>query len=81
MASLRLYLGELRELRFRRPGGATLPGREIVDPLWHGIVHWATVEQPKLAAEQQRRILSERIRRHRDGERILRAFTALEEAA
>ena len=81
VASLRLYLGELRELHFRRTGGGALPGREIVDPLWHGIVHWATVEQPKLAAEQQRRILSERIRRHPDGERILRAFTTLEDAA
>jgi len=81
VASLRLYLGELRELHFQTDDDRLLPGREVVDPLWSGIVQWATVEQPKLAAEQQRSIFSERILRHEDGERILRAFTALEDAA
>ena len=38
-----------------------------------------TVEQPRLAAEQQRRILTERIRAHPDGAAILPVFEALEE--
>jgi hypothetical protein len=79
VTSLRLYLGELRQLTFRTADGGTLPGRDVVDPLWDGIVQWATVEQPKLAAERQRQILTERILAHTDGERILRDFNALED--
>jgi hypothetical protein len=81
VASLRLYLGELRGLSFRTRAGGRLPGRELVDPLWEGIVRWATVEQPPLAAERQRQILSERILAHADGRRILREFHDLEQAA
>ena len=79
MASLRLYLGELRSLHFRTREGEALPGAEVVDPPWKDIVHWATVEQPKLAAEQQRTLLSRRILQHPDGRRILAAFDAHEE--
>jgi hypothetical protein len=77
--SLRLYLGELAELTLKTRDGGTLPGRELVDSLWEGIVHWATREQPRLAAERQRRILTGRILAHPDGREILRAFEALEE--
>jgi hypothetical protein len=81
VASLRLYLGELRELSFRTRGGGRLRGRALVDPLWEGIVRWATVEQPPLAAQRQREILTGRILAHPDGARILREFDDLEEAA
>jgi hypothetical protein len=78
--SLRLYLGELRTLTFRTAGGGKLAGAEVVDPLWSRIVAWATVEQPKLAAAQQRPQLRDRIRAHPQGARILAAFDALGEA-
>lgn len=81
VTSLRLYLGELRSLRFRTREGGTLSGAEVVDPLWEEIVHWATAEQPKLAAEQQRALLTRRILAHPDGRRILAAFDALEDVA
>jgi hypothetical protein len=77
--SLRLILGEIRSLTFRTRGGGTKPGAAVVDRLWDGIVRWATVEQPRLAAEQQRAVLRERILRHPEGERVLAAFDALEE--
>ncbi len=72
--SLRVYLGELRELTFERIDGGTISGREIIDPLWQRLVHWATVEQPRLVAEEQRKVLTERILAHPQGERILREF-------
>jgi hypothetical protein len=52
-----------------------------VEALWGGIVSWATVEQPRLAAVQQKKLLTERILAHADGPRILDAFHRLEEAA
>ena len=62
VSSLRLYLGEIRSLTFKTTDGGTISGSEIVDPFWAAISKWATTEQPKLAAEQQRKILEERIR-------------------
>ena len=80
VSSLRLYLGELRNVSFKTRDGGKLPGKDVVDPLWAGIVSWATVEQPKLAAEQQREILTGRILDHPEGKRILETFNQLEES-
>ena len=79
VSSLRLYLGELRSLTFKTRDGGRMPGAQVVDTLWQGIVHWATVEQPRLAVEQQRKLMNERILAHPEGERILPAFDALED--
>lgn len=79
--SLRLYLGELRELSFKTVDGGAISGRDIVDTFWEGIVKWATIEQPPLAATQQKQILLERIAAHPDAARVTREFLALEEFA
>jgi hypothetical protein len=79
--SLRLYLGEIRSLTFKTTDGDTISGREIVDPFWAEISHWATVDQPKLVAEEQRKLFEKRIRGHADGDRILNTFNELEESA
>ncbi len=78
--SLRLYLGELRMLDFKTVDGGSTSGRDVVDTLWEGIVKWATVEQPPLAAAQQKRVLLERIAAHPESARITREFLALEES-
>jgi hypothetical protein len=77
--SLRLYLGELRTLDLRTKDGGTISGREVVDTFWEGIVKWATIEQPPLAAAQQKQVLLERIAAHPDHARITREFLALED--
>jgi hypothetical protein len=79
--SLRLFLGELRQVDFRTANGGTIPGREVVDTFWEGIVKWATIEQPPLAAAQQKAVLLDRISAHPDAARITRAFLALEDRA
>jgi hypothetical protein len=81
VTSLRLYLGELRSVNFKTVDGGTIPGAQVVDALWSEIVQWAVVEQPEFVAAQQRQMMSERIRKHPDGERILTEFNALEETA
>jgi hypothetical protein len=77
--SLRLYLGELRLLDFKTLDGGTISGRDVVDTFWEGILKWATVEQPPLAAAQQKKLLLERIAAHPERARITREFLALEE--
>ena len=80
VTSLRLCLGELRQGCLRTTDGGETPGAELIDPMWERLVHWATVEQPKLQAEEQRKIYRERILAHEDGERILAQFEALAES-
>jgi hypothetical protein len=77
VSSLRLYLGELRNVHFKTASGGSKPGNEVIDPFWQRIVQWATVEQPKLAAEQQRPVLTQRILAHSNGAEILERFEAL----
>ncbi len=77
--SLRLYLGELRMLDFKTVAGGTISGRDVVDTFWEGIVKWATIEQPPLAAAQQKQLLLERIAAHPQHARIAREFLSLED--
>ena len=79
--SLRLYLGELRTLDFKTVDGGTISGRDVVDTFWEGIVKWATIEQPPLAAAQQKQVLLQRIAAHPEAARVTREFLALEDAA
>jgi hypothetical protein len=81
VASLRLYLGELCSVDFKSVDGGTIPGSQVVEALWSEIVQWAVFEQPQLVAEQQKKMLTERILSHRDGAEIIERFNALEEAA
>jgi hypothetical protein len=77
--SLRLYLGELRELTIRTVSGGTIPGSELIDRFWAGLVHWATMEQPRIAAANAYEALRPVITAHENGETILRRFDALTE--
>lgn len=75
--SLRLYLGEFRSLTFRTVDGGEVLGADLIDPFWKGLIHWATVEQPRIAAENLYQALKIQILAEDHGERILRDFDAL----
>jgi len=81
VTSLRLYLGELRALALRTVDGGTVAGAEVIDRFWRGLVHWATVEQPRIAAETQYAALRPVILAHPEGGRILAEFDRLSELA
>jgi hypothetical protein len=74
--SLCLYLGELASVTFRTEDGGTVPGRDLIGRFWDGLVRWATVEQPRLVAEQQRELLERRIMAHPDAPTVLAEFRA-----
>ena len=75
--SLCLYLGELRELNFKTLDGGTIKGAELLDRFWDGLIGWATVEQPKVVAENQYAVMRKRILEADGGARILREFDAI----
>lgn len=77
VTSLRLYLGELRAVTLRTVDGGTIAGATVIDRFWHGLVRWATVEQPRLAAETQHQQLCPIIAAHAEGARVRAAFDGL----
>jgi hypothetical protein len=76
VTSLRLYLGEIRACTFRTVDGGTISGAEVIDRFWADLVRWAVVDKPELEADQQRRVLEDRIRAHVDADRVLAEFDA-----
>ncbi len=68
--SLCVYLGELESVNFRTTDGGTVTGRELFGRFWDGMVHWATVEQPRLNAERVREDLDDYIATHPDADRV-----------
>ncbi len=74
--SLRLYLGEMASVQFRTLDGGELPGSELIGRFWNGLVQWATDEQPRLAAAQQREIIEARIARHASAAEVHAQFAA-----
>ena len=75
--SLRLYLGELRSLTLLGESGEEISGAELIDPFWEGLVQWATLDQPVLAANVAHDAFVSRISNHADSARILKEFNAL----
>jgi hypothetical protein len=74
---LRTVLSELRALDFRLDH-ARRRGADLLDPVWHGLVHWHTVDNPRLARTQQRELVRERVLARSGGEALWREFLALE---
>ncbi len=74
--SLCVYLGELRSVTFRTNDGGTVSGSELIDRFWDGMVQWATVEQPALAAERIRPEVEAYIATHPDADRVRAEFDA-----
>jgi len=77
VTSLRLYLGELRTLELRTVDGGTVRGADLIDPFWQGLVRWATVEQPVLAAAAEHERLKTLILGTSGGPRLLAEFDRL----
>jgi hypothetical protein len=70
VAYLQLVLSELRSFTFRSRDGALVPGVEVIDPMWGTLVHWHSIENPRLSREVQRQVLRERVLAHPGGERL-----------
>jgi hypothetical protein len=75
--SLRLYLGELSSVTLKTVDGGRVAGAEVIDRFWQGLLDWATLEQPRLAAQQQYELIKARILEHPNGGALLREFDAL----
>lgn len=77
VSSLRLYLGELRNVAMKTTDGGSIAGHEVIDRLWADLVQWATVDQPALAAARQQTEVAPLIEAAPDGPAVLAEFDRL----
>ena len=76
VSSLRLYLGECASASFRTSEGGTIAGADLLDRFWSGLVQWATIDQPALAATQQQELLRARVAAHPRADEVWATFQA-----
>jgi hypothetical protein len=74
ISSLQLYLGELLTVRFKTLDGGEILGSELIDRFWGGLVHWATVEQPRQFAAIQSTLIEDRIKLASNADQVLAEF-------
>ncbi len=79
--SLRLYLGELRQLNLRTVDGNTIAGATLIDRFWQGLIGWAVQEQPRIAAQTAYVPLKAQILEHPQGASLLTRFDKLADAS
>lgn len=77
VAWLMAAISEFRSFTIKTVDGNTLPGFEIVDPVWENMVHWHAIEmhetaRPVAEAEMEKKILAVP-----DGQKILAEFKVL----
>ncbi len=76
VTSLQLYLGELQTVRFRTETGGEISGAEPINRFWNGLVRWATTDQPRQLAAQQRELIESRINQAVNASQVLAEFAA-----
>ncbi|HEY1837457.1 MAG TPA: hypothetical protein VGG36_07350 [Rhizomicrobium sp.] len=80
---LTVVISELRSFTFRTVEGGTIKGRDFIDPIWNGMVHWHAVTNVEWDREQTHKEFETLFRERADGEKLLAQFNnlGLKEAA
>lgn len=78
---LQTAVSELRSFTFKTEDGGRVQGKDFIDRIWNGMVHWHSVTTVDQLRQQVRQTLSQTIRELPDGEARLAAFDSLEHRA
>jgi hypothetical protein len=76
---LTVVISELRSLTFRAVDGGRIGGADIIDPVWHGMVHWHSVTNADWSRDQARKAYAALFRGRPDGDALRRRFDELEQ--
>ena len=78
VAYLTTALSELRSFTIRTVDGGTIPGKDLIDPVWNAMVEWHTVTNSDFARNQSRDNILGRIRAKQNGAVLAAQFDSLE---
>lgn len=74
---LQTVVSEMRAFTFKTVDGGTIAGKDLIDPIWQGMIHWHAETQH----EKARELSYERVREHfeamPEGAKLLDQFNAL----
>lgn len=76
---LTVAISELRSFTIRTADSAALSGRELIDPVWRGMVQWHAVANAEHARETSRRTILNALQQKPNGKELEHRFEALEQ--
>ena len=78
VAYLTTALSELRNFTIRTVDGGTMPGKDLIDPVWDAMVEWHTVTNSEFARNQSRDNIIGRLKSKPNGVVLASQFDSLE---
>ncbi len=78
---LQTTVSEMRSFTFRTVDGGTVKGKDLIDPIWEGMVHWHAVTQADFSREQTREAIRAQLEAMPNGTKLFAQFDALDDIA
>jgi len=78
---LQMAVSEMRSLTFKTVDGGTVKGKDLIDPIWEGMVHWHAVTQADFSKEQMRETIRVQLETMPNGAQLLAEFDAMDDMA
>jgi hypothetical protein len=81
VAYLQTTVSEMRSFTFKTVDGGTVAGKELIDPVWEGMVHWHSVTQAEAARDQSHEAVRGRIGALPSGAALLATYESIDDRA
>ena len=76
---LQTAVSEMRSFTFKAVDGGTVKGKDMIDPIWEGMVHWHAVTQADFSREQTREAIRTGLENEPNGAKLFAEFDALDD--
>jgi hypothetical protein len=78
VAYLATVISELRSLTIKTVDGKTVPGGQMIDPVWNQMIEWHSVTNANFARGQSRENIHARLMKEPNGAALVAGFESLE---
>lgn len=78
---LQTTVSEMRSFTFKTVDGGTISGKDLIDPIWEGMVHWHAVTQADFSKEQTRDTIRAQLEAMPNGGKLFAEFDAMDDVA
>lgn len=81
VAYLQTMVSEMRSFTFKTVDGGTIAGKDLIDPVWEGMVLWHGVTQAEAARDQSHEVIRGRIGALSGGSALLATYESIDDRA
>ena len=75
---LQTAISEMRSFDFKTVDGGTVKGKDMIDPIWAGMVEWHSVTQADFSKQQTHDAIKAQLEKTPEGKQLFAQFEALE---